>query len=174
MHWVFLAVLDLCCHGLSPVAESRAGPRVAVFGLPTVVASALGSAGARHVGLRGFHLQALEHRLRVAVQKRWLLCSVWILLDLLRWQEDSSPLSRQGSSCNGSLLKGWEELKVFLSSKLEVKIREHNCSRKTTTRYSSVSQTLPPPLKSIGERIRVTERGNLNTLSMWNNHAFYP
>ena len=61
--FVFLVVLDLCCY-VDFLQLQRAGlaPRAAVFGLPTAVASLVGSTGSRRVGLSGFRSQALEHR----------------------------------------------------------------------------------------------------------------
>lgn len=75
---VFLAVLDLCCY-VDFLRLQRAGlaPGLPCSGFPLWWLLALGSAGARHVGLRGFHLQASEHRLRSCGRSAWLLCSVW-------------------------------------------------------------------------------------------------
>ena len=81
---VFGGAGSLLLRGLPPVAESRAGPRVAVFGLPTVVASLVGERGLQACGpqrfpLAGFRAQVpyLRQKRLVALQRvgsSWISC----------------------------------------------------------------------------------------------------
>ena len=164
LHWCFWRCWISAATWTSSGCREQGWPQVAVFGLPTVVASLVGERGLQACGPQRFPLAGFRAQVPYLRQKRLVALqrvgSSWISC-VGRWTPPH--WATREAPAVGLYWRAGRSSKVF-SSKLEVKIREeHKCSRKTATRYSSCFTDSTSSFKSIGAEDQSDSMGKFKT-----------